>query len=414
MSKFLFKCLFFSFNVFVFSSPYAQTFVGVLEILQFDNFKKNQSTALYRLLEGNNVYELVIKKSPEINDLLTGDHITVDGELVSGLKQSQIRVKTIYIEKKSSNEQKIVNESRKIVALLVNFNDKKVTDLITPAIVDAQLYTSPLSVQRNYILSSNSQLTFTRDPIQPGIFVVNLNYDAGALCEFDKWSEDAKAVATQAGINLGAYRHHMFILPGGVTCPWSGVGYLGCGINCKTWVIGEGDTKLTMAHELGHNLGMHHAATDLNNDGINDNEYGDYSCVMGNSGYTQINAPHRDQMHWFDAFPKKIATVTATGQYIINSLDTLRDTLKVLKIVKKDQSGTYYVSYRTNTVPFGMGSPYANKINIHRTVPGDNHSYFITALGNSETFTDENNGIVITSATTSIKNSAIVNVAITP
>ncbi len=31
-------------------------------------------------------------------------------------------------------------------------------------------------------------------------------------------------------------------------------------------------------HELGHNVGMNHASTDPNNDGVIDAEYGDDSC----------------------------------------------------------------------------------------------------------------------------------------
>lgn len=103
-----------------------------------------------------------------------------------------------------------------------------------------------------------------------------------------------------------------------------------------------------------------------------------------------------------------------TGQYLINSLDTLNDVLKVLKINKKDQTGTYYVSFRTNTVPFGMGSTYASKVNIHRTNPGSTQTFFITALDKSQTFTDAKNGISITAIDTKLLNSASIKVTISP
>jgi hypothetical protein len=36
----------------------------------------------------------------------------------------------------------------------------------------------------------------------------------------------------------------------------------------------------TWIHELGHSLGMNHAGTDTNNDGVMEQEYGDDSCYM--------------------------------------------------------------------------------------------------------------------------------------
>lgn len=60
---------------------------------------------------------------------------------------------------------------------------------------------------------------------------------------------------------------------------------------------------MTLAHELGHNLGMWHSASDLNNDGIQDAEYGDNSCIMGNAkNWRGINAPHRMCVFYFPTF----------------------------------------------------------------------------------------------------------------
>ena len=58
----------------------------------------------------------------------------------------------------------------------------------------------------------------------------------------------------------------MFFLPsaaGAGTCSWSGLGVVGCTSTCTTWIRYTYSCK----HELGHNTGMNHASTDLNNDG---------------------------------------------------------------------------------------------------------------------------------------------------
>lgn len=38
---------------------------------------------------------------------------------------------------------------------------------------------------------------------------------------------------------------------------------------------------MTLAHELGHNIGLVHSGVDLADTGTSEEEYGDASCVMG-------------------------------------------------------------------------------------------------------------------------------------
>ncbi len=54
---------------------------------------------------------------------------------------------------------------------------------------------------------------------------------------------------------------------GGGDCDWNGIATIGCDrVSCGAWVNGySGDL---IGHELGHNTGLNHASTDINNDGV--------------------------------------------------------------------------------------------------------------------------------------------------
>lgn len=411
--------------IFIFSNSFAHTFKGELEVLTYDFFNKNESQKKYILHEGNDIYELIIPNGKNKNSFLSGEQIIVEGVLSpSGLKQSRIKVDSIF--KVDSNapvrKQKFLNQ-RSILTLFVNFTDKK-ANAIYPKKLERQLYTSVTSVRRNYMLSSANQIKLLQHVDKaktPSIYSVKLNYAAANACDYDKWAEDANKAAARMGINLSLYQHHMYILPEKVRCGWAGAADLGCeGSNCRSWILAKPELKFTLAHELGHNLGMDHASTDTNNDGTVELEYGDGSCFMGNffnTGYRLLNAPLRDKLHLYSDFPNKVQTVTSSDQFTINSLDLDGSNLQILKIYRKDNKGVYYISYRTQTEPFGMAPEYAGRVNIHRAaVEGENdfHSYFIKALQEGETFADQENGISVTAINAHENNSSIVEVVVNP
>jgi hypothetical protein len=149
------------------------------------------------------------------------------------------------------------------------------------------------------------------------------------------------------------------------------------------------------AHELGHNLGMHHASTPTS-------EYGDTSDIMGYSGFglRQLNAPHQEQMGWRAA--EKIFAVTESGLYDIAPLeieDQQALAPQALKIAKPDTDEYYYLSYRKkigfdNNLP----SQYPDRLNVH-CYKGDgsaSRTYFLDALEDGQSFVDAVNGVTIT------------------
>ncbi|STX51045.1 Gametolysin peptidase M11 [Legionella busanensis] len=392
----------------------AQTYQGELEVLIFDYFDSNKAKTIYQLHEANEVYKLDLPNSIDKSELLSGNKVIIEGEEVKSLLEKVIKVNSLTVQKNQTleNSPQVLSlpDIRKLLTLIVNFKNMQATANVSISDVDSILFTSLQSTRRNLLRSSFNQVNLLTDPNGDGhsdIYVINLDYDA-TNCNYDKWASDAKNAAAQSGINLALYRHFMFVLPQAVNCGWGGLGQLGCGIACNTWVKAYDPTrvysKLIYTHEFGHNLGMHHAATDTNNDGVNDSEYGDAACIMGSGDsryYKEVNAPHRDQMRWFDSYPERIATVTS-GSYVLNPLEVgLHSTGLLALKVKKNATDTYYISYRRNRGLFGPGAPsYIDRISIHWTRAGDTHTYFIRTLNAGETFVDAANNVNITAVMT--------------
>lgn len=337
-----------------------------------------------------NVTYLNFSNTIDIHELATGDYITVEGKALLGLKTNQIKVESFYINKKQFSPPTFISQ-KKAITYILSFSDLKAT--VTVADIDADLYTSPTSTYNYFRRSSNDQLLIQRE-VTPTIYNVNLNYPAGDTCDYEKWGVDAMKTLASQGVEVSAYQHHIFILPLKNTCPWFGIGQFDCGSNCKIWTkAGAGPASRGIAHELGHNFGLHHSSTDLLNNGKNIGEYDDLACFMGH-GARELNAPQRDRLHAFDDKPLRITTVTTNKQFLIKAIDRAVNELQVLKVIRKDGLGTYYISYR-NKGPFGMIDPYLNKVNVHKINNNDLHTFYITSLDVNQSFVDQSNQINI-------------------
>jgi hypothetical protein len=224
----------------------------------------------------------------------------------------------------------------------------------------------------------------------------------GSVCDPYVWAEAADAAATTAGINLGAYQHRLYVLPPDVGCPWGGLGQVECGDNCRAWESTYSfypcGTRGAHAHELGHNRGMLHASTDVNNDGTVDGEYGDYSDFMGGNvdELQQNNAPHKLKLGWVD--PATVVDATVGGTYTLSALELANAPFpRVLKLVP--QSGSpVYLSYRAGigydaTMPYS--DTYLGRTSVHRWAGGFDNTLLLATLGNGVSFGDAGLGVNI-------------------
>jgi hypothetical protein len=234
------------------------------------------------------------------------------------------------------------------------------------------------------------------------------------ICPYYQWAAAADAAAQAQGANLGAYQHRMYVLPADtVGCAaWAGLAYLGCGDSCQAWVraysylpCGYPDA---IAHELGHKVGLHHARTDANNDGVYDCEYCDMSDTMGYAtGYWRtFNAPHKDWMGWLPA--ARIVDGSAGGTFTISALEMTNPAYaQVIKVIPASGS-PYWLSYRAAigydaNLPASYG--YFNKLQVHRADQWI--SYLITQLDDGNAFVDQGLGLTVTQVSHSADSATV-------
>lgn len=405
------KALVFLSALFFSSYTLGQTYQGTLRILIYDDFAHNKSKTIYQLRDATGSYSLDFPSSIDKSKLLSGSEVILEGTEIPSVQNHILKVQSIVVKKNDKQEEanpSITTANRSVLAILVNFTNLKATKSLSVSDVDRILFTGPQSLQKNFQNNSFNQINFVRDTNndgKPDIYVVNLNY-AATDCNPEKWAADAESAAVHLGVNTSLYTHHMFILPPWNSCPWGGVGEVGCGSVCYTWVNAYNlpGSESNFSHEIGHNLGLSHSSLDTNNDGINESEYGDTACIMGGNynKVKEMNAPHRDQLHWFDSFPRQLTNITQSKVYTLNALEQgVTATQPITLKIRRNAKDTFYISYRQNIGAFGPGeNAYLNRINIHRTTRGDNHSYFIKSLGKGEQFFDNKTNISISAVAT--------------
>ncbi|MFZ1852646.1 MAG: hypothetical protein WAU15_10595 [Nitrosomonas sp.] len=398
---------------------------GELDVIHKDDFESHMHLENdYFLRDDNGIdwYQLHFDRSPP-GHLRSGQRIRVKGQ-VNGRK---FRVESLEEQSPPNNKDKsnssgaystttdsatamdaMAIDERKAVVILVDLSNAKTGSYTTPAQVAGKMFTDIRSVDGLYREASLGKTTFPADTDgngSPDVFgPFTVSYD-NSTCDYYSWAYAAEAAAQLAGIDLSLYRHRVFVLPSYSSlpaCGWAGVANVGCGTFCRAWVA-EANSGQVYAHELGHNLGMAHAGTDPENDGVINNAYGDYSDTMGSSrSWNLFNAGHMDQMSWYANIPNAVSTITSSGTFNLAAIGqdpaNVIGTPFMLKIAKPNTSDLYYLSYRQ---PIGnynqLSTTYTKGINIHRyRGSGYAATTHIKTLIDGETFTDSTNGISFT------------------
>jgi M6 family metalloprotease-like protein len=221
----------------------------------------------------------------------------------------------------------------KLAVIAFNFATNAVQPW-TLAQIRSSIFTGSNSTSAFYREESHDQLWFTgKDGNLDGDVFGWYTLPAPTGCsdtgsDAYNWASLAMAQASALnGFNAANYQHVMFVFPyygaasGG--CRWAGLGELP---GKYSWINGGDNGVLTVrvtGHELGHNLGIHHAdswdCTGASGQRvpISDNcaltEYNDPFDVMGSFGSRHSNSWHLEQLGVLP--PSNVQTVTTSGAY---------------------------------------------------------------------------------------------------
>jgi hypothetical protein len=233
----------------------------------------------------------------------------------------------------------------------------------------SQGYTTFLEAD-NYIVPAEIMLPCTGT-------IWNLPWDA-TKCgnrEVYGWANFAENYARNTlGIDLTRYSRKIIVLPSLNQCKWIGLGSVGCGGSCYTWINGPNALNLDILfHELGHNLGLLHSTTP-------GQEYGDFSCAMGGGGGVRCyNAPQ----NWLLGWAKTIDNLNVANFiqniwkiYIIPPQTTVTNNMIRISAnwdTTLDTNAFYFISFRARVnYDRGLNTRYANAVFVHNYNNSDN------------------------------------------
>jgi len=346
---------------------------------------------------------LKLKSEKEALKFKTGQTIEVNGELDSAGELHLIGEPTVIDESStdsSRTEPAGSQQKRNVLVILVNLQDG--TAYRTKDTINTYMYAATNSVQHYFLDTTLGKINFYPDAngdSQPDIAgPVNVSLNGSGNCDYYGWATGAEAEATSLGFDLAKYQHRVFVLPGNTSCGWAGVANVN---GPRSWVRSGGVS--VYAHELGHNLGMSHASTDPENDGVINSEYGDASCVMGSSSIKYLNSPHMIQMGVLSGYSGKVMSassgVMSLGSMGLHPNETPHPQILTLK--KSDTNEYYYLSYRTKIgYDNNLTTTYLGGLNIHVYAgAGAAKTKFIKKLLPGEVFLDSKNGIEIAART---------------
>ena len=245
--------------------------------------------------------------------------------------------------------------------------------------------------------------------VTPGWVTMNLAQPAS--CGSSDWrgigtSADAAAKTLGTAYDPAAYQFVVYVFPTVPACGWLGLAYIG--FPQKSWINGVGAFRTsTIAHEMGHNFGLLHAAS-LRCSGVpiggncSSSEYGDPFDAMGNQRTMHFNAMQKSKLAWIS--PTSVRTHTGgSATYTLSPLEVAGAATYAVKIPTSASNRTYWLEFRQ---PIGFDSPLSsfpnNGAQVRVAYP------FETLCSGCDTYSDDTQLLDMTPSTATFTDATLL------
>ena len=394
--------------------------IGTVRVLHGDDPVNGRSTVRYALETATGV--VPVDPGSRAAELTPGSKVRLTGvQDVSG-RLSLARTGTVEpiaaaLPVRAAGTRLAALDQR-LTAVVIMGSNVAAADLTPASATNAMFGAAAGSVDHYYREQTYEQIGFRGDVLGP---FTGTGFTPG-LCEDERYLDQATIFAAAAGKPLTGYQHVIVVMPSASACPFSGEAYVS---GRNVWVNGGPNFDLaTLAHELGHNLGLYHAgkldcgtapvasplsasctdpATDANA------QYGDPFDPMGYFTPTrQMSALFKSQI---GALGGGVQVLGAAGDYHLSPLEQSSGARALA--IPIDDNRTYVVdvrvaggSYDNYSVsdPAVLGvmirrdawssgsAPHSLLVNTHAATSSDWHNAPLLA---GETFTDAANGVTV-------------------
>ena len=288
----------------------AATYSGKLEVLHADDFAHGRGQTTWTLRAHG---KRVPIRPTALPKAVSGDRVKVRGRRLGRWVEGKV-IRTGGPRVRAASA--LGNHS--VAVILVNFATDSNPEPWTPAEVRGRIFDDSDSTAAFYSDESYGDITLSGD-----VFGWYRIAGPADTCDYSLWASQAITAAQNDGHDLSGYGHIQFVFPHQASCGWAGLGYMP---GTETWLNGVTEPWVA-AHELGHNMGLHHASSYSCTSGgayvtwssnCTASEYGDPYDVMGNNSQVfHDNAWHLAQLGVIPS--SNIQSITSSGTYTIKS-----------------------------------------------------------------------------------------------
>jgi hypothetical protein len=365
------------------------TVTGKVTAMYADDFANRRSELVHVIRDDRTGQSFQLRFDKEPLKLRVGAVATLTGRVLGTeiyVLADQLSATSSVTAEQTVQTTPVVAGDQRTLVIVANFRDKSVSCPVQA--IDNVMFTDPFdkSVDDLYRDMSMGQVSFSGTVVGP----YTLSSASTDPCDNNGWAAAAN-MAASSSVDVNAYPRKVYVMPSN-SCPAAGLAEVGV-TPSRTWVF-TCDIADVYAHELGHNLGMQHAATPTS-------EYADDSDIMGQAEglLRQVNAPHKLEMGWIP--DTQAALITRDGEYDIAPTEVEPSTAggpQVLKVFKSDSNEYYYLSYRRG-IGFDANlacCAYLDRLSVHRWSGRGNKTYRLAVLADGQTFSDPATGFTVT------------------